>query len=200
MEAHEARRGLGLEGQFLDLTVTSPAELTAGRPLQAVQTHLVRTLEDGTISGIGTRHVLQLVEHIDTAEVDGQVEGHSITTPCRMPDAGLVEVHEMVGTLSTLVLARCLRPCAPYGMLQGVGQRGGCQRSPLAGPLLVDGTQLHLVARFRPESIDSIGELLDGAVGLSVIGNLIVVSILHGLPARCEPVSPIGCEGSLGCL
>ena len=65
---------------------------------------------------------------------------------------------------------------------------GGVHSSPVGVAVGVDGAHLEAVVRLRLESVEEELGLADGAVGHAIVFHLVVVSVRHSRPSRCEVI------------
>ncbi len=189
-----------LQRHLLHLAVTSPGEVTDIGPLLTIHADRDATLEDGTVTGIQTRQVLQLVEDVHATHIDGQVEGHCRLVPVGMPGAGFVKIKEMSLTLSTLGSCGTLGTHTMDGKAQRISRCAGTDSGPATLAVLVHGAHLHRVVCLRLQVVDGVGQLTNGAVHLTLELHLVIVGIHHSRPLGRERVSRIGGDGSLGRL
>ena len=152
VEADVACLRLAAEVDGLDCVVAGPGEVFRLAPREAVGADGVGAFEQRAVARVFARRVVEAFERVHSAEVECEVEGRSIRLiPCRVPRGARVEVEEFFHFATSLVGRRYL--CADFlnGKFVGIALRGDARRNPVRCAVLIHGTHLELVGRFRAQ-------------------------------------------------
>ena len=103
MQSDIACLGFSFKREHFHLTVAFPFKSSGFRPVLLIHAVSDTTFQQRTVSGIVTRHILQLVEPVDRVQVCNQIKRYSLLIICSVPQFSFLEVKQTAQRASLIL-------------------------------------------------------------------------------------------------